>query len=352
MRLLWELQRSIAEAPALVAPPRLGPGTIEDTANSTPLLPQSTTACLSCGRKNPSIHRFRGGCGRAVTDTGVLSNPRIGDHNSPDRRALDPTLGRLAADCAANIECALPMEIERSSFAPSEFAAAASGVIGVMRIKNEPKLGSGGDVEKLIQYPAPSWSRRSYALLAAVVVAILGVAYVASRDMLPAKAMRQREAQAPVSSSKASEPASDRPDLPPVIGPGHSPTAQRQDAPPPEQTLRGTLRGTQPMTQAADKEPLASDATTTGAEELATAIHYLNGTDGVDQDSGKAAEWLWKAVSKRNADAPLILANLYLKGKGVEKNCDQARLLLDDAVRKGTPSAGQQLRYIHAFGCP
>jgi len=89
-----------------------------------------------------------------------------------------------------------------------------------------------------------------------------------------------------------------------------------------------------------------------GADELAEAESYLNGTDGKPQDSGEAAKWLWKSVAKQNAVATMLLSDLYVRGEGVPKNCDQARLLLDAAARKGFPGAGERIRNLPSVGCP
>jgi len=88
-----------------------------------------------------------------------------------------------------------------------------------------------------------------------------------------------------------------------------------------------------------------------GSVELALAKSYLNGSDGKSRDSAEAAKWLWKAVGKQNAEATGLLSALYLKGDGVPKNCDQARLLLDAAARKGVKGASEQLGHLQAFGC-
>jgi len=88
-----------------------------------------------------------------------------------------------------------------------------------------------------------------------------------------------------------------------------------------------------------------------GAGELAIAEQYLNGTSGMSRDSGEAAQWLWKAVSKRNVEATLALSDLYFRGDGVPKNCNQARLLLDAAARKGSPAAAERLRKLEASNC-
>jgi hypothetical protein len=89
-----------------------------------------------------------------------------------------------------------------------------------------------------------------------------------------------------------------------------------------------------------------------GADELAEAESYLNGTDGKPRDSGEAAQWLWKSVAKQNAVATMLLSDLYVRGEGVPKNCDQARLLLDAAARKGLPGAGERIRSLPSMGCP
>ena len=78
---------------------------------------------------------------------------------------------------------------------------------------------------------------------------------------------------------------------------------------------------------------------------------YLNGTNGQGRNSSEAAKWLWKAIAKHNSEASLLLSDLYLKGEGVSKNCDQARVLLDAAALQGVKDAGVRLRHLQAFGC-
>jgi TPR repeat protein len=80
------------------------------------------------------------------------------------------------------------------------------------------------------------------------------------------------------------------------------------------------------------------------------AQKYLDGSAGTKNDS-EAAQWLWKAVSKRNLPATMLLADMYLRGTGVSKNCDQARILLDAAAARGAKDAAFRLRNIQSFGC-
>lgn len=87
-----------------------------------------------------------------------------------------------------------------------------------------------------------------------------------------------------------------------------------------------------------------------GTQELLLAQRYLNGK-GLPQDPATAARWLWKAVSKQNPRAALLLADLYARGDGVAKSCGQARILLGVAADKGVPDATKKLRELDAGAC-
>ncbi len=87
-----------------------------------------------------------------------------------------------------------------------------------------------------------------------------------------------------------------------------------------------------------------------GALDLRLAQRYLGGSMGV-RDPSEAAKFLWKAVSKQNTAAALLLSDLYLRGDGVPKSCDQARLLLVAAAKRRSPQAAQQLHNLESQGC-
>lgn len=61
---------------------------------------------------------------------------------------------------------------------------------------------------------------------------------------------------------------------------------------------------------------------------------------------------LWSAVQGGNVQAALTLAELYLRGDGVPANCDQARVLLLAASKKGNARAIKELRELDTTGCP
>jgi TPR repeat protein len=85
-------------------------------------------------------------------------------------------------------------------------------------------------------------------------------------------------------------------------------------------------------------------------QELLLARHFLDGKGGT-RDTAEAVKWLWKAVGKQNTGAVILLADLYLIGDGVPKNCDQARLLLVAAAKRGASDAAQKLRSLESNGC-
>jgi hypothetical protein len=64
------------------------------------------------------------------------------------------------------------------------------------------------------------------------------------------------------------------------------------------------------------------------------------------------ARSLWSAVAQGNTSAEVALAKLYLIGGGVTKNCDQARVLLKAAAKKGNGEAIDKLFQIEHQGCP
>jgi TPR repeat protein len=94
----------------------------------------------------------------------------------------------------------------------------------------------------------------------------------------------------------------------------------------------------------------AVDDGESGAPDLRLAQRYLGGSTGV-RDSSEAATLLWKAVRKQNTTAAVLLSDLYARGDGVPRNCDQARLLLMAAAKRGSAQASEHLRQLETHGC-
>ncbi len=106
--------------------------------------------------------------------------------------------------------------------------------------------------------------------------------------------------------------------------------------------------GTGPDMSAADQH--AEVALEAGKSELAAALAALRGTNGV-RDSAKAARLLWAAVANDNSTAAVILADLYLRGDGVPKSCEQGRVLLTAASNTGDVQGQEKLKELNANGC-
>jgi TPR repeat protein len=56
-------------------------------------------------------------------------------------------------------------------------------------------------------------------------------------------------------------------------------------------------------------------------------------------------------VKKGSVEAELTLAELYIRGEGVPKNCGQARVLLSAAAKKGNQTASEELAQLVRSGC-
>ena len=67
-------------------------------------------------------------------------------------------------------------------------------------------------------------------------------------------------------------------------------------------------------------------------------------------DPTAAAAWLWRATSRGNPEAPVLLADMYIKGKGVPRSCEQALVLLRSAATKENAPARNRLAALYAHG--
>src|SRR5260221_12583381 len=305
---------------------------------------QTQVRCPSCGQENPASHKFCAMCGRPVAAADLYFEDSAEDAFPGLRHDNEP-----------------------------RFVAAEDPVYEPRLSTNELSLFQSGrnidyrddSSDEIFHYPPASRSYRVYVGVAlAIVMAVL--AYMAWRStqassqsahvqpQAPPTASEQRaapeptppsvsktEAPAPTSSTNHQTAVPSRPD-------SKAADSKREDAG--ERTAGNKAAKATPATPPAEKIPQAEAAAGNGAEELAAAQSYLNRADG-QRNRTEAANWLGKAVAKHNAEATLLLADLYLKGQGVGKNCDQARVLLDAAARKGMKDAGQRLRHLQAFGC-
>lgn len=68
------------------------------------------------------------------------------------------------------------------------------------------------------------------------------------------------------------------------------------------------------------------------------------------QDSAEVTR-LWSTVASGDSSAEVDLARLYLRGDGVPRNCEQAKVLLRAAAKRGSVKARQELEKLRTTGC-
>jgi hypothetical protein len=140
-------------------------------------------------------------------------------------------------------------------------------------------------------------------------------------------------------------PASNEPrgaNLPPASD--KTPSPQLKDANP------GSLL---PLTEVTRPPAPTSPADTSiepGQEEYLHALQILR-APGRTAEIPEAIRLLWVAVEKGNTTAEIDLAELFRIGKGVTKNCDQTRILLSAAARKGSVEARKRLEALRREDC-
>lgn len=325
---------------------------LPDLESSPAFTVEKNVICPACGHVNPPEQRFCGMCGAGLTET-LLD----------EQRALSPTEnGRPPAylpESSAETGAVMEPPAESSHYFLDQRHHEAYPDDGHMMFESvEPRFSYG--------------HRVLIGLVLAIAIGVL--AYMAWRGGQSGVETSQSASQAPPIADQAAAPAppADKPEIPKGNAPDPATTARNEAAPAPASAA--TTATPDPVTAKAPArpvpEPVAAKAASkparvaraenapasqpnpaSGTEELVIAQRYLNAGSGQKRDPSQAAEWLWKAVAKQNPQATLLLADLYLRGDGIQKNCDQARVLLDAAARKGQTGAGQRLRNMQAFGC-
>jgi hypothetical protein len=305
------------------------------------LIPEDTVIrCHACGRGNPASHRFCGVCGATL-------------------EADDRDRERSAEESNQNSNREWPdREREKRAYQPQAFETSISNPneLSLFRSFRPKETSSEDDWGN-----EPSHRRRIYiGMVLAVIIGSLG--YMAWRKAHSGSQNSQASAPPPVAANQPAPAAT--PTQPAETGREATKSAVTNNSakgqaekPKAAESSSDVARTRIEKPSGAAPAPTATDQTgaaavvDNGAEELAVAQRYLGGTSGQGHDSAEAAKWLWKSIAKHNSQATILLADLYLKGDGVSKNCDQARVLLDSAARKGIAAAGERLRNLQAFGC-
>ena len=133
---------------------------------------------------------------------------------------------------------------------------------------------------------------------------------------------------------------------------GDNLSAAAETAPVP-QLKDGTSSALVPLTQVT-RTPTGSAAAAatgdTGQAEYQQA-HAILQAPGRKAELPAAVKLLWSAVEKGNVAAEITLAELYRAGRGVTRNCVQAKILLSTATRKGSADAQRRLDELQREGC-
>ena len=133
--------------------------------------------------------------------------------------------------------------------------------------------------------------------------------------------------------------------------PANTPAAAANPANPAAKPKNPSTTPSSPATNKAPAQKPASELESEPGEQ-----EYLQAQDLLksgDRDGGfqEAVRLLWIAVEKGNSKAEVSLAELYRRGEGVTRNCDQTRILLTAAARKGNADAQRRLDKFLREGC-
>jgi hypothetical protein len=131
-----------------------------------------------------------------------------------------------------------------------------------------------------------------------------------------------------------------------------APVAEKKDARPDLQLLSSVApQAPQPsMSEVAGRTKESKPDLASTQPDLAAAQKLLR-DDSDDSNASKAAQLLWQAVEKGNSAASIDLADLYLTGRGVAKNCNQAIVLLTAAKNHKNPLAQSRLQSLDRYSC-
>lgn len=303
--------------------------------------------CSACEAVNWLGQRFCGMCGATLPVTAEARSPEPEEvlpvaTTSWTEHGLSPR--------EESVEYASEPEVDPTIVSPTFYDVSDAGDEAP-----EPAWHPPGDLPAFARAPEPVPYR--YRAYIGIVLSILlvGLVYLAWRHGISGSGSTTQSA--PLPAMPTGQPASPGPaepvarqSAPPVPAPA-PPAAQapRPQAKPPKPPAAAPRKAVP-----APPSPASSSITSaaqSGNAELLVAQKFLKGGAGTTRDSKEAATWLWKAVSKQNLTAALLLSDLYLRGDGVPKSCDQARLLLNAAARKGEAAAAERLRNLQSFGC-
>ena len=193
---------------------------------------------------------------------------------------------------------------------------------------------------------------RALAVLAtAAAIALLLVTYQHevgdSLIWLGQSLLGKTKASAVVPESKASPADSNTPGSSPEI----SPAPQRPEEQRPEEA-EVTPKKVPEATARTENQPAKLDTSGTGEPRQESVLEKQVIRDKPEVwDSGESVESLWGAVQGGSVSAERSLAERFVRGEGVIKNCEQAKVLLRAAANRGSREARLRLYELETQGC-
>jgi hypothetical protein len=283
------------------------------------------TMCAACQHHNPPGHKFCSRCGQTLPPLQPASpEPQSTTETpAPLPRASAADVSWLPAHSFGGLSDTYPAPRHGWKYA---VGVAAIVLAGFAYIRWHPELWT-----NLATTHAPQVSAPSTAL--------------PPRNPSPVEAPAENKVPAQTVASKSVAPE-------PVAPENKQPATESLSATAGARRRTSAPAGIQSATQKSSLLVVTPRPTVTDQDspDLRLAQRYLGESMGV-RDPSEAAKLLWKAVSKQNATAAVLLSDLYLRGDGVPRSCDQARLLLVAAAKRGSPLAAQQLRNLESHGC-
>jgi hypothetical protein len=300
----------------------------------------------------------------ARSEGGLARSAELQEVVCPSCRQQNPLGYKFCRECGAALHPGQPDAASDANLAQARGAAEAP----VPRSESDVQWLRDRALGSLSAYENPVHRGWMFAVGGFVIV-LVGFVYLQWAPLLQTGASHNNTAASRVSAPPATAPAESASSTPApspqdTISPLSQPSEVKSGEVKPSEVKPGeakpgfvtetpdpdkALHSVQPAAQKSSLLPV-SPMPSGGEGDLRLAQRYLGGSMGA-RDSSEAAKLLWKAVRQQNTTAAVLLSDLYMRGDGVPRSCDQARLLLLAATKRGAPQAAEQLRSLGSHGC-
>jgi hypothetical protein len=273
--------------------------------------------------------------GPSVLDPKISEHPPSAPNVEPraELRSTFPQTLRDAVESPSNLVGDSPRQVLRNNVRPTLPALSAFDYSGELQESSRPR-------------------RNAVATIAVVVcVVALGVLLYGYRDFVGQYliSLGQKMSPAPQATSTqpaTAQPAAQSPSAKPASDSSQSLTTANAQETPRQSVSDPSSASAAPALSA----PSAAKTEAATPNKPPAETQFVDVPRNLSPDA--QARSLWSAVAQGNTAAEVALAKLYLIGGGVTKNCDQARVLLQAAAKKGNGEAIDKLSQLQSQGCP